>query len=839
MIWAKTAPVKSLLHHMLDTGNMAYALLSESTVSPSLDILSTHLHGKVIETVCCLVALHDIGKCHPYFQMKAGDSNIITPLIEEGLLFANDIFSPPFRHEIESEKILRNYLKGRIENRHALDGFAKIAALHHQPFSSAHDTFLNATRYAKWNEVQLTHINQVCEVFEPDWRVLNDCSDLDACCSIIWGLMMLSDWLSSGQEAFMLEENNDIEDYRRQSADAANAALRAAGFSRAPLLPNVGIQGLFPEIPVDGLRPVQMVCEELRTKWQNELRFPIVTIIEAPMGEGKTEAALSLASSLMHGFGKSGCYFALPTAATSNCMFDRINKCFLDCGIEGTRLLHGHAWLLEEAGFGDHASREAQAWLAPMRRAILSPYGVGTVDQALMSVLRIRYTILRLIGLSEKVLIIDEIHAYDAYMQQALTRLLSWARVLQIPMVLLSATLPSEKRKTLLQSIGCKDETDGHVSSYPLITQGFMDGKVEQTPVSGTYMQQQAALSLKPWMNSLAVAAEFALSKIRDGGCAGILVNTVAEAQEMFEELARQKDQETEIYLFHARFPLLTRQKIEGKCVSLFGKKGQRPKRAVLVATQVVEQSIDLDMDFLITMLCPIDLLLQRMGRMHRHKRQRPGSVREPEVVVLTPESEAALARTPTTYVYSPWILRNTWQILAGKEYITLPDDIRPLVETAYTASAPGNVDFEEWMTMTFRNDVMAEAARSVTFPSPRSNSFFMAEGSDVFTCDEENGAVIRGASTRYDENITMQIAMVTEDELGYADECSASQAREVLMRAVSVPRYWIDKGGISGIEGRGMLRGVHLILASNGVCRGSKWLIRSDDTLGLMKEDL
>ena len=246
------------------------------------------------------------------------------------------------------------------------------------------------------------------------------------------------------------------------------------------------------------------------------------------MGEGKTEAAVSLAASLASGFSKSGCYFALPTSATSNCMHARIKDCFQNAGIPQVRLLHGHAWMYEQAGLSDSADAEAQAWLAPMRRAILAPYGVGTVDQALMAVLRIRFTVLRLLGLTGKVLIIDEIHAYDAYMQQTLSCLLSWTRALQIPAVLLSATLPSPKRRQLLESCGCKDVGTDGVQAYPLVTLGFLDGRVERFAVDGAFMRQDVLLTLMPWMKDIPCVAAYALSRVKSGGCAGIIANNTA-----------------------------------------------------------------------------------------------------------------------------------------------------------------------------------------------------------------------------------------------------------------------------------------------------------------------
>ncbi len=827
---------------MLDTGNTAGILLTNSTASPVLTVLSSYLKGRVQETVSCLAALHDVGKCHPYFQINIleGDRKLLSPLLAEELLFEDDLTPRVFRHEDESSKFLLKYLDGKVANRKAKQAIAKIAALHHQHAGNMLSVFFNFQRYAKWEQEQQALATQVCEFFQPDWGIFDGCAHLDACGALIWGLMMLSDWLASGQESFLLDETLDFDAYAAQSRDAASKAVAQAGFAPVASLPDEGILRLFPKIPQNGLRPVQHVCEFVRKKWKAHACWPIVTLIEAPMGEGKTEAAMSLAASLASGFCKSGIYFALPTSATSNCMYARVRDCLMDKGLPDVRLLHGHAWMYQATGMREEpqADAEAQAWLAPMRRAILAPYGVGTVDQALMAVLRIRYTVLRLVGLTSKVLIIDEIHAYDAYMQQTLFCLLSWARALCIPVILLSATLPSQKRQQLLESCGCRDDNKDDAKVYPLLTLGFPDGRVERIPVPGTHMRQDVLLTLKSWLKDIQSIASYALFRVRNGGCVGIVANTVAEAQAIYKSLHQQNEDAVNIFLYHARFPLKTRQRKEEDCVRLFGKDGIRPDRAILVATQVIEQSIDLDFDLLITMLCPVDLLLQRMGRMHRHERKRPLAMRRPEVVVLVPAEPGDLARSPSALVYAPWVLRKSWQLLAARVSIRLPDDIRSLVEEAYPSCAPQDADLKEWTTMAIQNQVRGEFAKAVAFPMPREKTFFMSEGDNLFPGSDEDG-VVQGAATRYDDGFSMQAAMVTQEEMGRSKNCTLETARDILMRSFSIPRHWVEDGGIRREPGQGKLRGITLLEAKDEISRGEHWIIRADSELGIIKEGL
>lgn len=219
---------------------------------------------------------------------------------------------------------------------------------------------------------------------------------------------------------------------------------------------------VWPNIPPEGMRPLQKEVERLFL--QTEERISLV-LLEAPMGEGKTEAGLYAALQMARQWKKTGFYVGLPTSATANQMAGRMRELLAFHGREEpVRLLHAMAWLVDGETPGDpviHTEDAAIArrWLEPLRRGLLSSYAVGTVDQAMMAVLPVKYGVLRLLGLSGKALVIDELHAYDVYMSEILFCLLQWCRALEIPVVLLSATLPPEKSASCYLRSGPSTQT--------------------------------------------------------------------------------------------------------------------------------------------------------------------------------------------------------------------------------------------------------------------------------------------------------------------------------------------------------------------------------------------
>ena len=445
---------------------------------------------------------------------------------------------------------------------------------------------------------------------------------------------------------------------------------------------------------------------------------PSLVLIESPMGEGKTEAALYLADRHLATGGR-GAYVALPTQATSNQMFGRVRDFlagrFPD-EVLNLQLLHGHAALSAEfevlRRLGDRlfapsnvhdsdptlAGVAAAEWFTYRKRGLLAPFGVGTIDQALLAALQTRHGFVRLFGLTDKTVVLDEVHAYDAYMSTLIERLLEWLAALGSSVVLLSATLPAARRADLLaafaRGLGRPEAALPPPVPYPRIS--WLDRSA-----SGAEEVAASARSIKTvgiaWRDdgddALADRLRVALD---DGGCAAVVCNTVARAQAVYRALAPRfpniaTDGDPELDLLHARLLFEDRETRERRALRRFGKPDPatptaRPHRAILVATQVIEQSLDLDFDLLVSDPAPADLVLQRLGRLHRHPRPRPAGLanatlwlRAPVVADGVPTFDSG-----TGYVYDAHVLLRSWLALRDRHQLDVPADVEALIEAVY-----------------------------------------------------------------------------------------------------------------------------------------------------------
>lgn len=402
------------------------------------------------------------------------------------------------------------------------------------------------------------------------------------------------------------------------------------------------------------------------------------------MGLGKTEAALYVAYRLLVCGQSSGIYFALPTQLTSNKIYERFNN-FLarilapECR-HRSLLLHGKAWLLDtEMG---EEGRPGGAWFNNAKRGLLAPFAVGTIDQALMAAMNVKHGFVRAFGLAGKVVILDEIHTYDAYTSTLLTALVELLRELHCTVIILSATLSRERRQQLL---GVSASAD----AYPLISAAPRHQPVREWPVPGGDGYEVSTRLLDDAQSAVTEA----LDRAGRGQQVLWIENTVAEAQERYLDLAaRAVELGVACGLLHSRFISADRQRIEERWVSLFGKEGW-PERVqqgrILVGTQILEQSLDIDADFLVSRFAPTDMLLQRLGRLWRHA----GTPREPaarcEAWILAPDLDKAIAAPPSAfgisaYVYSPYVLCRSLEVWRGRESLCLPQDIRSLIEQTY-----------------------------------------------------------------------------------------------------------------------------------------------------------
>ena len=415
---------------------------------------------------------------------------------------------------------------------------------------------------------------------------------------------------------------------------------------------------------------------------------PGLYIIEDSTGGGKTEIALQIAYKLISQGDARGIFFALPTQFTGNQIYDRVKE-FLSKLIPNpdVRLAHSASWIKdyvpEVQDVPEIQERAPYSWFASSKRALLAPYGVGTVDQALMGVISVKHFFLRQYALINKVVILDEIHSYDLYTSTLIKSLVTRLIENGCTVIILSATLTKKKRAELLRIT--KDEP--LPNEYPLIS-SVVNGEYSTFSLSKQKSKRKVKISLCREAESM----EEAIRRAKAGQCVMIVRNTVELAQETYKMLRSRLPESTPVGLLHARMPSFIREPLQKEWAEKLGapkpgQKTKRPKGCILVGTQVVEQSLDIDVDFLISDLAPIDMILQRIGRLWRHLRpDRKGS---PEAMIIQPSEdlskdgiEISTVLEPHSYVYDPYVLASTERTLRGVTFIT--ENGRDLLELTY-----------------------------------------------------------------------------------------------------------------------------------------------------------
>ncbi|MBI9083339.1 MAG: CRISPR-associated helicase Cas3' [Desulfobacterales bacterium] len=511
-----------------------------------------------------------------------------------------------------------------------------------------------------WQQEREALVAELKSWLDADWPVVNSISQA----RLLAGLTSVSDWIGSGEF---------FEDPAAPWQENIGRALDAAGFVSPTYR-----QGLSFEKAFD-FRPRQV-----QQQLVDQVVVPGVYVLEAPMGIGKTEAALYAAYHMLETGQARGIYFALPTQLTSNKIFERFNA-FLervlakDCK-HRSLLLHSNAWLLD-IDMGEEG-RPGGAWFNHAKRGLLAPFAVGTIDQALMAAMNIKHGFVRAFGLAGKVVILDEVHTYDAYTGTLLDALVELLRALHCTVIILSATLNRERREQLLGGTLTSDD-------YPLITVSPQGQPFVEVPVPAD-TGQHIAIRL---FEHDQPAIEEALERAEQGQQVVWIENTVAEAQRRYLDLAaRAGEMSVACGLLHSRFTAEDRQSIEDQWVNLFGKPGwaERHKQGrILVGTQVLEQSLDTDADFMVSRFAPSDMLLQRLGRLWRHTDTPRPDTATCEAWLLAPPLEPAISAPqqafgPTAFVYSPYVLCRSLEVWQGRTALSLPREIRALIEQTY-----------------------------------------------------------------------------------------------------------------------------------------------------------
>ncbi|WP_314908921.1 CRISPR-associated helicase Cas3' [Oribacterium asaccharolyticum] len=723
----------SLKQHLEDTREVM-GLLWEHWLSEGQRIYianSMKIEEDAAKSLTMLIgAIHDIGKATPAFQIQRGFQNsedldllLLEKLEYEGFSGIKDL-------ELTDRGKTPHAYAGEVICRLAgiNRGIASIIGAHHGvPMKENYSLTSFVEAYTANFYQEEKEDSPICKKWKAtqeellSWA-LESCGyknveELPRCPKptqlLLSGLLIMADWIASNEDYFPLftlqnEDSQELCGAIAKQEDKAKQEIQKHDRVESAWLKWTQNQTWEAKQLFDANQSYQSSFHFMPRDFQEKVFTEIavaedigLVILEAPMGCGKTEAALMTAEQLAGKQQCAGVFFGLPTQASSNGIFPRVESWVDSLGQENQeklslRLSHGKAALNEEfqslsrncsEGINPDGEKTkyvyVNEWFSGRKKAMLDDFIVGTVDHLLLMALKQKHLMLRHLGFSKKVVIIDEVHAYDAYMGQYLYMVLQWLGAYKVPTIILSATLPIERRKDLmkyyLKGRGIKEKDIGNfdflkTESYPLLT--FSKGS-EVESFSDFQEEKEKKVTLYQLDEENLVDTVKSLSK--NGAVIGIIVNTVGRAQRITKDLLEAFPEE--VHLLHSRFIDTDRIKKEKELLKKIGKNAERPKRFIVVGTQVIEQSLDIDFDLMISDLCPVDLLIQRIGRLHRHKIERPKEHSESRLYLMG-ISESFDFEKGSRRVYGDYLLMKT-QCALG-ESISIPRDISPLVQDVY-----------------------------------------------------------------------------------------------------------------------------------------------------------
>lgn len=747
--WGKAKPSQNsesqwhlLPFHCLDVAAVGVAYLRKAPSFRALFEQSTGLRGDALTNwVAFWLSLHDLGKFSASFQQQRRDISeaLRGPTVSRDYSVRHDSLGMLFWREVLIDRSNQEEWFGP-DSEALSDGliwWARSVTGHHgQPpdeqlssipaffdvrqDAQAIDQFVQVVR-----RLFLANIDFSAGCFA-DPRAFEKSSKV-----LSWwlaGLSVLADWVGSNTEYFPYQEGEEaLPGYWARAQGMAEAALKPLGVLPPHSQPEQPFSKLFPYIPTAS--PLQAWASEVHLQ-----QGPQIYLLEDVTGAGKTEAAMTLAHRLMSQGHADGFFIGLPTMATANAMYGRMMGFYgqLFEGEASLALAHAQRDLVamfaesvllpgqvehDHAQADQTATAQCSAWLADHnKRALLAPAGVGTIDQALLAVLQSKHQSLRLLGLFRKVLIVDEVHACDAYMQGVLERLLQFHAKVGGSAILLSATLPQRMKQALLAAYarGTGDVVPAlQEDAYPLVT-SWSPSRADslfETPLA-TRDDVRRTLSIRS-LSSVDEVVSGINEALSEGRCVCWMRNTVADVLEAYARFAGILPAD-QITVFHARFALQDRLAIEQKVLNHFGKHSTPELRRgrLVIASQVAEQSLDADWDLVVSDLAPIDRLIQRAGRLQRHPRDVQGAR-------LT-DPTAKDQRTPSCL----WVLGPAWSEqpcvgwfkdafpASAKVYphhgqlwltgrclragaLTMPDDARPIIESVFGADVEFPVGLE------------------------------------------------------------------------------------------------------------------------------------------------
>lgn len=737
-LWAKKRTVDGeqlwlpLMAHLVDTEQTINWLWNYWLSEGTKQIISSQYGEDISQKLVKFIGFsHDLGKATPVFQKKPsydGGNSIDEILVErliqsgfEGLKGASFKFPKKSPHALAGEALLMNVhvpesVAAIIGGHHGDAGdevpFKQIGANRANYEQTAGHTIIDLAYQENWKRVQNEIINFGLKI--AGFNSVSEIPQVNQTQAVLLeGLLITADWLSSGEYL-----NNDFNKplfplisiekglFDINLKERFQTAITNWDFGGEWDPQKVNIQDdPYRQRWGFNARPVQTAITDEIEKADD----PGIAIIEAPMGIGKTEIALVAAEQMAYKGKRGGLFVGLPTQATSNAMFSRVQDWLEKLAKKQNenfpvKLMHGKAEfndaytnlpeasdIYEDENKNTDGSVVVNEWFSG-KKSILSKFSVGTIDNLLLMALKQKHLFLRHLGFSEKVVIIDEAHAYDVYMDQYLDEALKWLGAYHVPVIVLSATLPKVKRVEFIKAYNRgkfgkgtepRDDADEKKNfwkkseAYPLLT--LLDGDVVKqiSEFPGVSDQRPLQLSVLRMSDDESGLIETVLMSIQGGGIAGIIVNTVQRAQELAELVPTN----IKTIILHSSFLAPDRAKKEAELLNTIGKNVDRPQKMIVIGTQVLEQSLDIDFDILYTDIAPMDLILQRAGRLHRHQITRPAALQVPKLFIMGAMTVGDYGDQNES-VYEKYLLMRTDYYLRDK--ISLPDDISNLVQHVY-----------------------------------------------------------------------------------------------------------------------------------------------------------
>ena len=762
-IWAKTAPKKSLIDHMLETGIVTECLIdADGMYRPVLSRLSEITgcdNNKLSAKIVFICAIHDIGKAHPIFQGR--DAETLEILRRKNLNQAS--FDTRFRHEQYGANIFDRLSAEDVDIKNS-DIISQIIRMHHQKEQKKNSDIDiikidDKEKAKKWRHIQKEIYDYIKNVFHFDnLNLINkniSKSELFVVQNAILGIMITSDWIASNNYVFDNQPYKNIDEFLKSRKLQALKFLNNEGMIRQQIPVMQDFKSAF---GFNG-RPVQNDVEKIVHK--NDIKC---MLIESDCGSGKTEAALYAAAVLGNRSGLSGIYMGLPTGVSAEAIQNRVDEFLTSHGMRNTKLYKSKSMLLREPD-------KKPIWTDISRQRLLTSSAVGTVDQVMTVARLARFESVRMNGLASKVLIIDEIHAYDTYMLAVIRGLLMICGELGVPVIMLSATLPISTKKGLLGVVGNRD-MELH-NGYPMISYVTKDGDVYEQ-VSNQYMpDKKISCKLLPILNNNDEIARYAVDAVKDGGCECVIMNTVADAICVYDKIKEKKSDNCKIILYHSRMTINARDKKSREILKMCGKdRSERPERAIIVGTQVLEQSLDIDVDYMIIAICPIDLLFQRIGRYHRHGDE--GTIRKRvdvgnTVQVLIPADLSNYGGTE--YVYEKCYLDATVDtIQEHNNHLLIPSGMPDMINYVYNHAS-----------------VDVQVRQIIDEANSDAGNIKIENGFEIYT--KRNALTDKNLNVRLSnvDETTVQIAILDDEEIHALGQSSEADIELFKCRVVAV----------------------------------------------------